>query len=470
MKNMMLFAALMTAACGATSAELAANGNDAGGDAPIEEPTEPGETCEPGAFLGCEGDAARTCGATGTTIISQNCGASGCNDTAQRCNECVPNAATCAGDDVQTCNADGLVASTETCKLGCSTDGGAAHCTHIVPQFLPTVCDAPATLPELVIPTGQANTIDTNNAANCTGGVITQLDGPEVCVVRYGTISIQGPLLVTGQRAIAFVADGALGVSNIIDVSATRRLSGPGGRRIVSGAAASTGGGAGGGGAGGKQTGGDGGASGEFNSGVGSGGVIVDPLITQLFEGGARAPSVNSIGGNYRPTGGGGGGALMLVSCTAEVQMAGTIEAGGGGGDGGGDGSTSSTLPLFGGAGGGAGGYVVMQGATVRVTGKLFANGGGGGGGCSTSNCIGVAGEDGAQIKARGGAGQGTGAAGGAGGFGATAPVIGTAGTPPGGGGGSVGRFQIFTPAGSTPFNTATAQPAFEPNRTIDLR
>ena len=467
MKKMMMFAALIAAGCAASTTTQQGPESDAGA-APVDsDDPDPGEPCNAGAFLGCSGNIAKRCAADGVTVTQETCEA-GCNADAARCNECDPSTVTCADSALRACGPEGLIASTENCSLGCLA-GEAPHCAHIVPEFLPSVCDVAASQPTLVIPGGQVNALDTNVAANCTGGIIAQPNGPEVCVVRYGTISIDGFLQVTGQRAVAFVADSTLEINNIVDVSATRRVSGPGGRR-TSGAAASAAGGAGGGGAGGKQVGGNGGSAGELNDGQGTGGAIIDPLTTQLFEGGARAASVSGFNGNYRPTGGGGGGALMLISCTGEVQVAGTIEAGGGGGDGGGDGSASSEISLFGGAGGGAGGYVVMQGARVTVSGKLFANGGGGGGGCSTSNCVGVSGEDAAQIKARGGSGQGGGSAGGAGGFGATTAVTGSAGTPPGGGGGSVGRFQIFTPAGVAPTNTATSQPAFEPNKTVVVR
>lgn len=463
MKKLMMFAALIAAGCTAQTSTGQTPDTDAG----VEPDGQPVEPCLVG-FLGCEGDVAKRC-VDGLEITSEQC-AAGCNSEAERCNECTPNAVTCTGDQLQTCGADGLVAATETCALGCS-EGGEAQCAHLEPHYLPTVCDVPATQSALVFPSGQLNTLDTNVAANCTGGIIAQVNGPEVCVVRADTISIDGVLNVIGNRAIAFVADNALDVDNIVDVSARRRLSGPGGSRRQSGnAPAGGGGGLGGAGAGGKTPGGLGG--GNSNNFPTAGGPAFDPFLAGVFDGGARATSVLQLGNNYRPTGGGGGGALMLVSCRGEVRMGGTIDASGGGGDRGGDGVAGSPLfTVHGGAGGGAGGYVVLQGAKVTVTGKLVANGGGGGGGCDKDECFGADGEDGGQVIARGGAAVGAAAGrGGNGGLDATLPQAGSDGASPGGGGGAVGRFQIFTPSGVAPVMTGTSQPAFEPNRTVETR
>ena len=260
------------------------------------------EPCEAGAFLDCAADLIETCSADGITTTSAQC-AAGCNPEAARCNECVPDTAECTGSEVQTCGADGLVAATESCMLACAEPGGTAHCTHIVPAFLPTVCDALATAPTLVIPSGQQNVIDTDNAATCNGGIVGQAGGPEICVVRYGTISVEGPLEVVGRRAIAFVADGSLDVDNGIDISARGRASGPGGGNRVSGEAPTR---AGGGGAGGKQVGGKGGGVTNDEFLVGNlGGALVDPITTQIFEGGSHAGSAAQVTGNYRPQGGG---------------------------------------------------------------------------------------------------------------------------------------------------------------------
>ena len=108
----------------------------------------------------------------------------------------------------------------------------AASATHIIPRYLPTVCDQLATEPELTI--SESMTLDTRIEANCTGGVIMQINGPPICVVHYGTITIatNKTLTVTSGsigRAIALVADHALTIDGILDMSANGPVSGPGG-------------------------------------------------------------------------------------------------------------------------------------------------------------------------------------------------------------------------------------------------
>lgn len=427
--------------------------------------TDSDPSCEPGEILGCgDDDTLRVCDETGS-VITEACSA-GCNAEANRCNECTPDALACQGDNVlERCGSDGLVASTETCSLQCADDpSSGAHCTHIVPAFMPEVCDTPAVLPELDISIRM--TIDTDDDMQCTGGVIAQTSGPEICVVRYGTIRIDTTVKVTGRRAIAFVADHSLDVVGVLDVSADTKISGPGGGFVISGAAPGRGGG---GGAGFRTHGARGGGD-EFGNNAGAGGTMVNPLTLPAFGGGTRAGSSTSPTASYNPAGGGAGGGLLLVSCFGKVSVPGLIDAGGGGGGGGGDTITSYTgTALVGGAGGGAGGYVVLQGAEVSVDGgHFYANGGGGGSGCTLDNCVGNHGEDGGwNTGSRGGAvpPNSGGGAGGMGAIGSNAPTFGANSTTssPGGGGGSTGRFQIFTPAGVAPVLTPTlAQPAFE--------
>lgn len=428
--------------------------------------------CEPGDFLGCEdADTARVCGADGATQAAASCGGLGCNADAGRCNECAAGEATCAGGSIETCGTDGVVASTESCALGCTTFG--ARCKTIEPEWIPDACETPAT-DELAI--SLTTLINTDLDASCTGGVVAQTGGPEICVVRHHTISIAGSVSVTGSRPIAFVSDGALDVIGTLDVSAKGTVSGPGGGKRVSGARPTVGGG---GGAGGKLNGAVGGAIGEFGTNGGQGGLVFDQLGVVSFEGGQRAAKPQFCAfDQHCPTGGGGGGALMLVSCGGKVRVSGTIDAGGGGGIGGGDSNPEAGISIFGGAGGGAGGYVVLQGAEVEVTGGVFANGGGGGGGCSTNNCVGIAGQDGAVRGAggRGGAPLGDGAKGGNGTGVANLPNPeagqNAANVSPGGGGGSSGRLQIYTPQGVAPVVASTAQvePVFESHRTVDVR
>lgn len=426
--------------------------------------------CEPDEFLGCveAGASALFCNATGDGVMGEACGG-GCNADASRCNTCVPEAATCSADRmaVTSCAADGLAVTTESCALGCvgTTPTASTHCGHIAPAYLDTVCDQPATLPSLDITS--ATTLDTNLTTTCTGGIVTQAAGAEICVIRYGTITIGQSLRVTGSRAVAFVADRDLVVSATVDLSAVGGVSGPGGGRTLSGERVGVG--RGGGGAGFKHAGANGGALTMPSGGIGGVALVPTPAATG-FLGGPRpaSPTVTQQQQNF-PGGGGGGGAVLLIACRGTVTVAGGLHANGGGG-----GGSQDIIPVVGmtavasGGGGGAGGFIAIQGAKVIVTGRLHANGGGGGGGCDTDGCAGLPGQDGQRstVAARGGStssefGIGTG------GFGGTTgvPSPGSAGSGfgAGGGGGSSGYLQIFTATGITPTNTPIeASPAVE--------
>ncbi len=454
--------------CAATSATNNNNNNNN---------NDPTTTCTPGEFVACTDDGtASICNDTGDGVEQLACGG-GCDADAARCNECVPDTSTCTDDTtVGHCGPDGLLASTESCALACGDAGGTAACTSIVPAWIPTACDIP--IADSTLAFGNV-TLDTDQDATCTGGVIAQPEGPSICVVRAGTITIGSVLKAVGSRPIAFVADGALDVAGRLDVSADANIPGPGGSFFHSGGTPTVGGG--GGGAGFKQVGGDGGG-GEFGGGA-SGGLRVDPLTRLAFFGGAG--SAVNLGvvtqGNFTPVSGAGGGGLLLVSCRGTVDVTGEIDAGGGGGGAGGDRArVTRGTQIVGAAGGGAGGYVVIQGAQVRITGVLTANGGGGGGGCDTDNCIGAPGTDGSSAFSTGGPGCSNGivglaACGGRGGQGdarvPTSAPNNQSSDGHGGGGGSVGVFQIYTPAGVIPFvDPATAEPAPQPTLTVETR
>lgn len=430
--------------------------------------------CEPGSFLACgSADTLERCSAEGDAPATETC-ASGCNAEAGRCNACVPSQVTCSADrtHIETCNAEGLPLAPAPCDLPCvdATDTVGAHCGYVSPVWLPDACDALATAESLVLTDGM---IDTSDAAVCNGGVVAQTGGPELCVVRYRTITVEGAMRVTGPRVLALIADDELRITGDLDVSASGTVSGPGFAGIAGSGVGQPGGG---GGAGFLTTGGFGGGSGEFGGG-GAGGAMVDPTTRTLLAGGYRVP------GTSGPTagdavGGGGGGALLLVGCRGPVVLDGVIDAGGGGGQGGGDSNPLAEMTRFrGGAGGGSGGYVVIQGAavTVTATGALWANGGGGGGGASSDGARGGAGYDGARstIAAGGGSAYGTGGAGGMGGTGRSAfPGAGAiSSVAAGGGGGAAGWLQIYTPKDVAPTVTSTnISPPLEPVRVVPTR
>ena len=428
-------------------------------------------TCQAGANGGCQGSAALVCNANGTSFDPVPC-ANGCDPNAG-CNACMPGAVQCSGMKLQTCGSDAVFADTETCELACTNDP-TPHCAYLSPKYIPDACEVLAPGTALAI-AGNA-TIDSSLDNNCTGGVVPQTGGPEICVMHYESISVSVGATVTlvGTRAVALVADRGLSVSGTLEVGATGTTSGPGGGVSASGGFKAPGqfGGKGGDGGAGFLT--NGGAGGDFTTdgGAANGGTASgSPAAATVFAGGPH-------------TIGGGGGALALVSCRSTVSVLGTLDSRGGGGLGGRFfvPAGQAARPWWG-TGGGAGGYVVLQGANVLVTGQVFANGGGGGAGNNTAlapgNVNGLDGTASDTVCARGGiapSGAGNGGVGGCGTFSFGAPGDGihpsdSTNGQPGGGGGSMGFFQSYTPAGVTPtLLPAHASPGFQPNLTVETR
>ena len=404
------------------------------------------------------------CNAEGSSYAVTPC-EFGCSEASGGCNECAPNSVVCAGSELNRCGSDGLPASSETCALSCVNEPN-PHCAYLEPKYLPDICDVLANQETLVI--SSSGTFDTNLNSNCNGGVVTQAGGPEICVVRYGTITIEDgmSLTVTGARVLALVADRALLMAGYLDLSAKGSENGPGGGSFLSGTLGTTP--DGGGGAGFATPGGHGGSATTHGGASNGGAASVDPAALTALFGGPRT-GIDTI-----TTGGGGGGAT-LVSCRGTVAISGEINAAGGGAAGG----TYLLVAPLGGSGGGAGGHVVMQGVAITVTGKLFANGGGGGAGMRSDGTPGNQGEDGTRglTAAQGGmaqSGEG-GGGGGGGGVAGSVPGIGlrlqTAGTSAGGGGGSNGFFQSYTPAGvEATLTPSQASPVPKPNGTVPTR
>lgn len=409
--------------------------------------------CTAGEFLSCaDSTNIRRCNATANGIDTTSCGAPGCNIDAQRCNTCPPGSARCTSDStaLAVCGSDGLPGGTDVCAISC-LGGSADHCAYLQPEYMNDVCDAVATAPTYVVDTD--TTIDTSDAANCNGGIVTQTAGREICVLRYATIDIKATLRATGTRPLALVADDSLAVEGMVDVSAKAGVTGAGGGAFAAGDRAGVD--FGGGGAGFRTVGGKGGNA-TSNGGGGAGGPIVVPSPqTTGFIGGttAQGPTTQQQLQGYAGPGA-AGGAATLIACRGSVSITGTIAANGGGGRGGKDTATVGTN-FVGATGGGSGGFVVIQGLQVSMTGKLYANGGGGGGGCGTDNCTGNDGQDGQLSTAPAQPGAGDPTAGGIGGLGGAInflPTEGAASTiSPGGGGGATGRWIIYTPAGVSP-------------------
>jgi len=364
---------------------------DAGRDAALDAPPDMGlvSSCTADEFIACEANSARLCNSTGDGTISRDCGFAGCNADAKRCNQCAPSSDACStvANELDHCGSDGLPAGHEACLLACNNTP-AAHCAYLEPRYLADICDLATTNPDFVV--SSSASIDTGMDGSCTGGVVAQTGGPDICVVRHGTIVVtaSGTLTASGSRALALVADSALTIDGVLDVGANTVLSGPGGGFFASGDRPSSS--DGGGGAGFATAGGNGGSAMQDGGGGHGGDRATDPSLVSVLVGGAR-PTRAAAGG---PQSGGAGGAATLIACRGTVSVSGLIDAGGGGGLGGRPGTFSGSF--FAGAGGGSGGNVVLQGLSIRVTGQVFANGGGGGAGlrgeraAATGRCVGA--------------------------------------------------------------------------------
>ena len=345
----------------------------------------------------------------------------------------------------------------ESCEFGC-LEAPTAHCAHLEPKYLPTICDAPS-VGDFTITA--AATLGTDLDLNCTGGVFQQPPGPEICVVRADTITIAsgGHLTGSGIRALALVADRSLNVEGTIDVGARGTVSGPGGGTVASGGDPTAD--RGGGGAGFGFAGAPGGSMSSDGGAANGGAASMNPALLSVLLGGPHS-------------GGGGGGALMLISCRGTVSVNGVVASGGGGGFGGALSVPSGTLKS--GGGGGAGGNVVLQGMNISVTGKLFANGGGGGGGKPATQATGNYGGDGRQSDVQFAAGGAPKEQEGGGGNGAIRTLAPTSGRvpingTPGGGGGSYGFLQTYAPGFAIPTLTPSdISPQLSPHLSVGIR
>ena len=372
----------------------------------------------------------------------------------------------CRGNKALTCNARGDDYELVDCPYGCGATGclpcNTSDCEkHIIPKYLPAVCDQLTALPAVTI--SQDTMLDTSVASMCSA-VVSQPSGPEICVLRGSTVTIENAktLRVVGSRVLALVADRDFAVHGVLDISGDYYApNGPGGGILKSGSGA----GLAGGGAGYRTVGGSGGADSGTGGSANGGAAGASPALVVSLLGGLQ-PMVSSSGGPP----GAAGGAATLISCRGAVSIDGIIDAGGGGGAG--DYIDGPPLRYYSASGGGSGGTVVLQGMTVSVSGGVFANGGGGGGGGAAGGPIqqGLRGSDGLRSTsvAPGGPAQSGAAAGGYGGalFPAAngeRPSGTSCGNGCGAGGGSAGFLLTYSPAGRTPaLGTAVVSPGFE--------
>jgi hypothetical protein len=286
-----------------------------------------------------------------------------------------------------------------------------------------------------------AGQIDTSNAASCTK-LVTQANGPELCVRTAATITISGYMRFKGSRPLVMVAVDSITITatGTLDVSSFRGDVGAGGNTGTCAAAgngtadtsASANAGAGGAGGGGFGT--PGGSGGTSDAAGGSaGGTTALTQIRGGCHGGKGGTSNDGAGGD----GGNGGGAAYLIG-GASITIDGTLKANGSGGTGG--------PSKAGGGGGGSGGLIAFDTPALNVSGTLYANGGGGGEGGQR----GTAGENGSDpttynLRAVGGNTVPNGGDGGNGSvFANSGASGGTANNGAGGGGGGAGRIKVY--------------------------
>jgi hypothetical protein len=344
----------------------------------------------------CSGSMAVTCDASGQPGNMQNCGTAGCNGGV--CNTCTPNTTTCQGDTLVVCNSGGTVASTTSCALGCSTTGS-THCKALVPSF--GVPAPSGTLPALTI--SDNATLDISGCASLNVlltigstttaipasqlAVVSQSSGPPICVVKYGSITIDSPYTLTVVNSaspghmLSLDTTGDFSLSGKIVFSNAADGPTPGGTVFTVGNNANSfymAPGAGGGG--GVRAGGTGGtcvACGGTNYPGGAGGGVVTNFATMLSGGSAGGNVYNAS--TITAYGGRGGGGIQIVSLTrVTIAASAVIDLNGGGGTG--------PIKGYGGltaGGGGAGGQLLVEAPTVSVSAGAIAvaNGGGGAGG-----------------------------------------------------------------------------------------
>ena len=298
------------------------------------------------------------------TIIPPDC-------SVERCG-CSPGATTCAGDQETTCNSDGKSTTTDTCALGCASTKD--RCLSFTPlNGLGPALNAATTEPAIVITAG--STIDTDsgiilNSANAKINASTLVvTGPtDIRVFLGGSFDIDD-VVITGTKAVAFVSPGAVTIRGMIDASANKNVSGPGGSGTGCVGETSTDPGVDilGGGGGHATIGGAGGSIQIFTQ---SG----DPYVLTVAGGPARMGSAlvgGCIGGGGTSAAGGGGGAIQFdslskIEFTATPKL-GFIDVGGGGAR---DASGRHS-------GGGAGGQVVLEAPEIAL-GGVTTNGGSG--------------------------------------------------------------------------------------------
>ncbi len=371
--------------------------------------------------------------------------------------ECTDLSVTCADEStLRTCATVGELPADTTCNWGC-IDAPTPHCGALDPTgAVVTTQDPAADAALLDQDIAGAITISTTNGSMGVvrppgTGVINGISfevRAGIGIFRFKSVAFHGAVTLTGTAPVAFVADGAIVVDNLIDVRGTcaTTSAGPGGSQggNPSGNGQGLGGGgrgenagatdaSGGGGAGFGALGSDGGNGNAALGGTRGNSFGVLEITTLVGGSGGGGGGRAGAGG----AGGGGGGAVFLASNTSiQIQPGAGINAGGCGGRG-------AQNQDGGGGGGGSGGAILLEAPAVILDGALGVNGGGGGAGGDQAN-----GENAPLAGAANGGVSldGNGGNGGNGGAGLTfSGTVGENNSPSGGGGGAVGRIRINT-------------------------
>jgi hypothetical protein len=387
----------------------------------------------------------------------------GCDDTdnctiTDRCNEsgaCAGARVTCTPTSCRAftnqCNADGgcvfsLVDAGTSCDAGvCSLEGDCLPRFPYQPVNFDVVqLRAPPPAPT-VLDCGET-IIDTSATGNlrltnwCRGQpfeatVVRQPGGPEALLVSLAGLSIttDGGLTVVGNRPLIFGVFGDVSITGrVVSRAGSINCSSGNGVDGASGAIGNSGGS----GAGFSTSGGSGGPG--TGTPTTTGGGVESQSGPIPLRGGCRGGRGGDQSGNL--TEGGGG---FQISAAGTMALNGVIAAPGRGGAGG----DWQLVKGKAGNGGGSGGMVILEAATLVVSGgAITANGGAGGEAGGVAGGDGRPGEDGpvdTATAAQGGTGGalagGEGGAGGA--LGPPTPGTGGAGlSAGGGGGGSSGR------------------------------
>jgi hypothetical protein len=327
------------------------------------------------------------------------------------------------------------------------------------------VCGLPA--PTAAFDASTAVTINTDTDPRCRPLTVA---GRPLCLIYATavTIAASGALTVTGGRPLALVSASTMAIGGAVDAGSHGAQIGPAADDASCAFAANPEmdmGGAGGA-AGGSFTlaGGNGGTGDTDNSlggdGTGLGGTRGAAVSAPPLRGGCRGQKGGDEqpGGSVGGAGGHAGGALYLAA-RESVSVAGSIRATGAGGAGG--------QAQAGGGGGGSGGMVMIESASIKISGQISANGGGGGQGGGrlppAMEVTGIPGADGALGKTPAAGGFGANgndnqfSAGGAGGADTAAAGSGTSSILAGGGGG--GAAGVIRLIGTTALAGSTISP-----------